>query len=103
VLAFGAVALTRPELVGALVVVEPNLDPATPEAGAIGSRGIAAYGRRLRYRVAISRRCGAELRAPADRDGVRSSCSISSGSPNGRVRTPRSSPGARATRTGPAF
>jgi pimeloyl-ACP methyl ester carboxylesterase len=37
-------ARTRPELVGALVVVEPNLDPVTPEAGAIGSRGIAAYG-----------------------------------------------------------
>ena len=43
----GSVALvlarTRPELVGALVVVEPNLDPVVPEAGAIGSRGIAAY------------------------------------------------------------
>jgi pimeloyl-ACP methyl ester carboxylesterase len=43
----GSVALvlarTRPDLVGALVLVEPNLDPGPPERGAIGSRGIAAY------------------------------------------------------------
>ncbi|MDA0158639.1 hypothetical protein OM076_00060 [Solirubrobacter ginsenosidimutans] len=33
----------RPDLVAALVVVEPNLDPAEPDRAVIGSRGIAAY------------------------------------------------------------
>jgi pimeloyl-ACP methyl ester carboxylesterase len=33
----------HPALVRSLIVVEPNLDPAEPRPGAVGSRGIAAY------------------------------------------------------------
>ncbi|GAA3278901.1 alpha/beta hydrolase [Streptomyces labedae] len=44
----GAVAVVlaarHPELVSRLVLVDANLDPLTPERGALGSRGIAAYG-----------------------------------------------------------
>ncbi|MET8895099.1 alpha/beta fold hydrolase [Streptomyces albogriseolus] len=37
-------AARHPELVSRLVLVDANLDPLTPERGALGSRGIAAYG-----------------------------------------------------------
>ncbi len=37
-------AVRHPELVSRLVLVDANLDPLTPERGAPGSRGIAAYG-----------------------------------------------------------
>ncbi|MGY1546840.1 alpha/beta fold hydrolase [Streptomyces sp. MN6] len=37
-------AARHPELVSRLVLVDANLDPLTPEPGALGSRGIAAYG-----------------------------------------------------------
>jgi pimeloyl-ACP methyl ester carboxylesterase len=36
-------AARRPDLVRSLVVVEPNLDPLSPEPGQLGSRGIAHY------------------------------------------------------------
>ncbi|MDI3403795.1 alpha/beta fold hydrolase [Streptomyces cavernicola] len=37
-------AARHPELVSRLVLVDANLDPLEPERGALGSRGIAAYG-----------------------------------------------------------
>ncbi|MDT6986323.1 alpha/beta fold hydrolase [Streptomyces lusitanus] len=37
-------AARHPELVSRLVLVDANLDPLAPEPGALGSRGIAAYG-----------------------------------------------------------
>jgi pimeloyl-ACP methyl ester carboxylesterase len=38
-----ALAASRPDLVSNLVLVDSNLDPATPDPRAIGSRGIAHY------------------------------------------------------------